>query len=1005
MSAKEEGVIETTVADLIASFDKQYHELKDKAYKETPLRDDFLSPFLEILGWDVKNRSCKTIYKRDVLQEESIEIEGSKFKKAPDYTLRVNGIRKVFVEAKKPQVDITESESAAFQVKQYGWNAGLRISILSNFEHTIIYDCREKPSPNDDVSIGRYKVYHYKDYLDKLDEIRALLSYENVQSGSVENYFETVSRDYETFDYYFLHQIKSWRLDLAKNIIQKRDVNEVDLNLMIQKIINRLIFLRVCEDRAIEEVDKLKSVKSAKDLDKVFLDADKKYDSGLFDLEGDAYLTSEIVDDVEITKIISSLYYPLSPFDFSIVDPSILSQIYERFLGERIVIENGVAVQVEELEVEASKGVVPTPEEVVNLVVSDTLKLLIEERGEEKILDLKVADICCGSGTFLLGIYNSLVEYRLSYLISSKQLDSKDLVKIDSEHYELSLEGKIKVLKNCIFGVDINPYAVEVAIFSLSIKLLEGETSASIASYLLNHKCVLPKLDKNIQSGNSLVDDKYFIHDESIVSNLDDLSELSPFNWEERYPAIFENGGFDAIVGNPPFVRIQNLVKHFKKEVNYYRSDVSQYEVAKANNIDKYYVFLERAKELINDTGHLSYIVPSKFAILKGGKKLRGVLTRDLNFRRVLHFGTNQLFPNHSTYTAVFHFSKVKSDFFLFKRFKNVSQGELVSSAGYMHYSVNDFNSDPWIFLSAETTRIFDKIRENSNALLGNICSISVGLQTSKDDIYIFTPNSEDEKNYTLEHGEQKFLIEKSICKPCIKDLSFDGFEQISPNALMIFPYEMIDGQASLIPENRLRREFPNCYSYLHNFKDVLSSRNLGGKSPVWYQFGRSQSLSKFLDSDKLIWTVLTLGPKYILDQKNILFTGGGNGPYYGLLGQGDISIRYILGILNHPLIELMVKAGASEFRGDYYSHGKQFIEKLPIIKPETDAQKALYSEIINIVDDLLVSKSTKMGKGNSTALQTQQKFYRQKLVDKVGELLGITDEEIEIVEQDEAFS
>ena len=129
------------------------------------------------------------------------------------------------------------------------------------------------------------------------------------------------------------------------------------------------------------------------------------------------------------------------------------------------------------------------------------------------------------------------------------------------------------------------------------------------------------------------------------------------------------------------------------------------------------------------------------------------------------------------------------------------------------------------------------------------------------------------------------------------------------------------------------RKNYPLAWKYLNEYKSTLEKRSFNDKSPIWYQYGRSQHLSKFININKLVWPVLSTKPSYVLDTKELFFTGGGNGPYYGLISRSEYSLYYILGILSHPIIERMVKAGASVFRGAYYSHGKQFLERLPIRK------------------------------------------------------------------------
>ena len=171
------------VKGLIDSFKEQYSFFRTAKYSEAQLRIDFLNPLLKSFGWDVDNESGKTQFLRDVIQEESIEVEEADVitKKNPDYTLRILGNRKLFVEAKKVAIDIETSKAASFQTRRYGWNANLGISVLTNFEKLVVYDCRYKPDNKDDPQTARYKVFHIENYLSKFDELYQLLSYEWVR--------------------------------------------------------------------------------------------------------------------------------------------------------------------------------------------------------------------------------------------------------------------------------------------------------------------------------------------------------------------------------------------------------------------------------------------------------------------------------------------------------------------------------------------------------------------------------------------------------------------------------------------------------------------------------------------------------------------------------------------------------------------------------------------------------------------------------------------------------
>jgi type I restriction-modification system DNA methylase subunit len=662
-------------------------------------------------------------------------------------------------------------------------------------------------------------------------------------------------------------------------------------------------------------------------------------------------------------------------------------------------------------EVSASSGVVPTPKIVVEQIVKDTLNPLMEGLTFRALCDLKLADICCGSGTFLISAYDFLLEKMMERIIEEKIEDSALVCYIEGKGLTFTLKAKRNILEGNLFGVDINPYAVEVTEFSLLLKLLEGEDEASVNNFIHQHSGkILPNLKKNIKCGNSLVDSKFFEFMPQAMYDDRLLFTIKPFDWENEYSAVMRNGGFDAIIGNPPYVRIQNMQKYNPEEIKYYQSSNSQYVVAKKATIDKYFVFIQRAIELLNKSGLLGYIVPHKFFLTKGGEELRRFITGHYQISKITHFGSTQVFPQRTTYTAILIIQKSKKLNFEFKKINRVSVEQLSSKEHILSYETDRCSSEPWVFLSPATEKIFNKFKGEKFERLGDITDINVGLQTSADKIYIFTPETETEYTFVFNKGDEKYEVEKNICRETIYDLSFNAFESIKGNAQMIFPYEIKEGEAYLIEEAKLEEGYPLTWKYLNKFKPVLEKRSLQGNFPKWYQFGRSQSLAKFHNTKKLIWSVLATKPPYVLDINNLLFTGGGNGPYYGLLNKSNYSLFYFLGILAHPLIENMVKAGASEFRGAYYSHGKQFIENLPIrkINPEKPEEVKMYNLVVDNVENLIVTIEQLKNERNGSrkeVLTRKIDFCNQKLIEIINCLYDVSDEEYRTVVSDEMLN
>jgi len=1006
-------MLTVNIKELVEKYKGDRSTYLKSTYNETQLRNDFIDPFLKCLGWDVDNDKGKPHFLRDVIQEEYIEVEDADTKKNPDYTLRINGTRKLFVEVKKPSVNILNSTKAAFQTRRYGWSAKLGISILTNFEHLIIYDCRFKPNSSDNEHVARYKVFSYEEYEQAFEEIISLISYNTANSGALDELFNVDTREGETFDEYFLQQIENWRQKLAETAIRNNtELDEEDVNYIIQRLLNRIIFLRICEDRTIEKYETIKGIQNYNELKELFHRSDKKFNSGLFDFIEDAFSLEVNINADVLIAIFNDLYFPQSPYDFSVVDPTILSQIYERFLGRKITIEAGRTFRIMEApEVSASSGVVPTPKIIVEQIVKDTLSPLIEGKSFDELSELKIADICCGSGTFLISAFDYLLQKKMEKVMEEGIEDSGLVYEVDGKELTFTLKGKRDILENNLYGVDINPYAVEVTEFSLLLKLLEGEDEATVNNFIHQYSGkILPNLKSNIKCGNSLVDSKFYDFMPDALENDELLFNVKPFDWGEEFADIMANGGFDAIVGNPPYVRIQNMQKYSPEEIKYYQSSDSQYTVAKKATIDKYFVFIQRAIELLNPTGVLGYIVPHKFFLTTGGKELRKFITEKHQISKIIHFGVTQVFPERSTYTAILILQSNRMDEFEFKKVSKISAEALSSEEHTQKYRIEKYSSDPWVFLSPETEEIFDKFESDKYEKLGDITEITVGLQTSADKIYIFVPESESDNTFTLTYKGKEYEIERSICRPAIYDLSFGAFESIDGNAQMIFPYEIEGEEAKLIDEEALERDYPLTWKYLTDHKEVLERRSLQGNDPKWYQFGRSQSLVKFHNAEKLVWSVLATRPPYVFDTKNLLFTGGGNGPYYGLLNKSNYSLLYFLGILSHPVIESMVKAGASEFRGSYYSHGKQFVEKLPIRKIDfaNEDEVEMYETILKIVRNLINTTAQFEAEKNGTRkkiLDRKLGTLFNQLISVINKLYEISDKEFATVINDEMLN
>ena len=964
--------------DLARRFLQSAEEYESDSYNETEARNDFINPFFINLGWDVLNTRNVPQYLREVKHEAVIPIEegGQKRKKKPDYSFNLGKEIKYYVEAKKPSVDILNNVDAALQIRKYGWNGNVKVSLLTNFRQFAVYDCTIPPQENDAPHVARVAFYDIQNICDWIDIFESHFSRNSIISGTFDKTFENPGHDSmrKGFDQFFLEQIRGWRNKLADSIVHDNpSISSDTLNVAVQRILNRVLFLRSCEDRDMEEYRALLHIQTFEELFDAFKNADRKYDSGLFQYI--KTLDFSISDDVLIS-LFKDLYYPNSPYDFDMIDSFIIGQIYELFLTERLINTNGVVGIDSTTENVESRGVAITPRVIVDRIVDGVLDAEDLDSFKADNMIIRVADICCGSGIFLLSAYESLMARRLMALSSSdmveKSISSGKINDVNGAgSYELSFIEKRRILLNCIFGVDIDDLAIEVSKFSLLLHLLSGVNSKEVDAFCQNHKHkVLPNLDSNLRVGNSLIDSKYRKYDPTIDENPVLLSSIKMFNWDSEF-----DERFDYIVGNPPYVRVQKIVKYSNAEYNYYCSPVSKYSTSASKPLDEYYLFVERALDLINDSGSIGFIVSSKFMKIKAGAPLRELLSNRHMVSRIVDFGVNQLFKDKTNYTCLLFLSNDGVDF----KYSDASDMSTFynDSMPTTTMSRNSLNGSPWVF--KERDPMFG-VGSSARTPLDSICDIYVGLQTSADGIYIIDVEREDADYVYFHKDNVLYGIEKTIIRPCIYDTAVEKYHSIIPNKHMIFPYRIENGKAIIYGIDEMKMKFPKAFRYLLNYYDVLSKRSIRGKNLPWYAYGRSQSLTKFSGTECLICKVLSKEPCYVYENNATAFTGGGNGPFYGIRLKDDVfeSIFYIQAILNWKRMDEIVKDVSSTFRGNYYSHSKQYLADIPICRIDfsDNRQKKIHDTIVNNVYKIM-NLANEM---DSEAIPSKKKLYQDAI-------------------------
>ena len=241
----------TQVERLVERFERNVDAYKRADYKETQVRVEFIDPFFEALGWDVRNTKGYAEQYKDVIHEDALKVAGAV--RAPDYCFRIGGTRKFFLEAKKPSVSVRGDVGPAYQLRRYAWSAKLPLSVLTDFEELAVYDCRRRPKPADNAGVGRVQYLTYDQYLDHFDNIYGVFARESVLQGSFDRYVQDTKRQRGTseVDAEFLKEIEGWRETLARNIALRNPALTVhELNFAVQRTIDRIIFLRMAETGA-----------------------------------------------------------------------------------------------------------------------------------------------------------------------------------------------------------------------------------------------------------------------------------------------------------------------------------------------------------------------------------------------------------------------------------------------------------------------------------------------------------------------------------------------------------------------------------------------------------------------------------------------------------------------------------------------------------------------------------------------------------------------------------
>lgn len=984
---------------LVQKFEANKYHYLSKDYLEEEVRIDFINPFFEALGWDVQNTKSLSPYEREVVVEKG-ETTGR-----PDYNFRIDGQTKFFVEVKPPR-EALHKINHVLQAKSYAWNTkNVFVVLLTDFNESRLFDATIKPDlKNPDQ--GLIFELTYDKYLENMDKL-LLLSKEEIERGSLDKIIlkDSTSKKLRIpVDKSFLDDLTTWREALAKDIY-KRNLKELEdhtdeenvkihvkiLNEAVQKTLDRLIFIRIAEDRKIiepksllEEVEWWKAGGKKRDLQRRLIDCflgwNQDFNGEILKpgpcdvLEIDSHLLAEIID---------GLYYPKCPYRFEVIGVELLGSIYEKYLGKTIKVSPKRVKIEEKPEVRKAGGVYYTPQYIVEYIVKNTVGKIIEDKTPKQIEKIRIVDPACGSGSFLLAAFQTLLNYHLDYYEkhpkeSGQGLLFPDIISDFDGTKRLSIEKKAQILRNNIFGVDIDPQAVEIAMMSLYLKCLEGEKD------LPRKKELLPSLARNIRCGNSLI--SYDIFDQQTLFGDEEKEQINPFDWNSKstgFGEIIEQGGFDVVIGNPPYVR-QELLGDFKP---YFQQHYKVY-----NGVaDLYVYFVEKSLFILKSKGLYGIIVSNKWMRANYGEAFRNWLKKQ-RILRIIDFGDLPVFQDATTYPCILLISKQSPDVhFSATQVSTLDFSSLDDYAKSNHYSVNQKS------LSTKAWSLTDKTTEK---LIQKIMSKGVPLEKYVEGKIYRGVLTGLNKAFVIDEVTKKRLVKEDpksaeLIKPFLLGREIKRYETPQNQFYLIFTKHGIDID-----------NYPAIKDHLAQFKEELMPRPKDwkkghwlGRKPgpyKWYEIQDTIAYYQEFEKPKIIYPNICKKPEFTFDVNNI-YT---NQKCFII----SVPDKYLLSVLNSSIFYFLFRNLLPKLRGDFYEPSLVFFKDFPIrsIDISNPLENSIHKKIVTLADkmlDLNNKKRALLSSAEEERIKREIKLTDESIDKLVYEIYEITVKERNIIE------
>ena len=884
------------IQKLVEKYQRVAETDKIKSYNEAQTRNEFIEPLFEFLGWDMRNLTTDN----EVTTEEN--ISGGRV----DLAFRFNNIPAMFLEAKALKVDLDEWKWAE-QAINYSWNKSVTWAVLTDFESIKVFNAEIPPKG---VRENLFIEIKCQDYIDRFDQLW-LLSKESFEQKlldkEAQKWGKLTAR--KQVGEKLFEDLMSWRISLAKDFKKQNILTDEELDEGVQRILDRLIFIRTAEDRKIESNVLLGILRGGKtnlykQLVKAFRDFDDGFNSKLF---APHYCEEWKASDKIISEVIKGLYETKDGYryDFFVISADVLGGMYEQYLGY----VQGRKSEEKQKSKRKSQGIYYTPKYIVEFIVKETLGEMLKKTKPKEISKIRVLDPACGSGSFLIAAYDKILET------------------LTKQNSQTSLFAKFDILKENIFGVDLDAQAVEIAQLNLLLKVLSQKTK-------------LPTLQHNLRMGNSL------------ISEGD--AQYKPFNFETEFKEVSAQGGFDVIIGNPPYVRQENIKQYksyFEKEFpNVY-----------AGTADLFVYFFEKSMHLLKDGGYFGFIVSNKFIKSGYGMNLRKYIQNNFKIISLIEKFNDKVFEAATVDPCIIIIQKEKprkNHQILYNKKIKVPQSSL-SEKG-------------WSFIDETELNLKRKIESAGKKIKDWECvNIYRGVVTGLNNAYIIDQN-------TKENLTRKDTNSLEVIKPLLRGQNLKRYQKEFKNEYLI----------KIKPGINLKK-YPAIEEHLKKYEYALSQRwePKAGKIK-WYELRPCVYYDEF-EKPKIIYPDISEKGGFYLDNEGYYF----NNTIYMIVG--NVKKSWVA-ILNSKLINWYYRQIASGLGDKGIRYFTQFMKEMPIIE-KSDSLENLAQQMLDFYKEL---QATSVNTDKYNSLKREIEKLDHEIDSEVYKLYGLTNEEIKTIEE-----